>query len=230
MKAYVIHYTKLKDRKNKIIELLNNTNINYEFITQYDREEINKENIKNFYSPDKQLFESKISPLWDSNIHKFRYLTYGEVSVAIKQINAIKKIAESNEEYSLILEDDVLPTIQNFDSNIEELVKNLPSDWDSVFLGLGCGESFINEKIQKSKKIKNTLFKVTHPATNCAEAYILTKKAANQIYKNILPFQLAFDWELAYHFYNLNMNVYWVNPSIFYQGSISGEYKSSLRD
>jgi hypothetical protein len=26
------------------------------------------------------------------------------------------------------------------------------------------------------------------------------------------------------------MNVYWVNPSIFYQGSISGEYKSSLRD
>ena len=36
------------------------------------------------------------------------------------------------------------------------------------------------------------------------------------------------DWELAYIFYKLNMNVYWVYPSIAEQGSKNGMYRSTL--
>jgi GR25 family glycosyltransferase involved in LPS biosynthesis len=226
--AKIIHYTKLKDRKIKMLNFLSGTNFLYEFITEFDQEEINKENIKLFYNPDNFKFNLKIKPLWDTNIHQFRYLNLPEISVAIKQILAIKKIAESKENFGIVLEDDVIPNTDNIEDEIAKIIKNVPENWDSIFIGEGCGVDFINFKLQDAQKINEHLFKIKHPATNCADAYILKKSAAQKIYNNILPFQLAFDWELAYQFYYLNMNVYWSHPSLFYQGSKTGIYTSSL--
>jgi GR25 family glycosyltransferase involved in LPS biosynthesis len=224
----VIHYTKLKDRKNNILNIFKNKNVNLNFIEIFDAEEINKDNIKNFYNPNIDVFNHKVK-LWEHS-SGFRYLSYGETSVAIKQTLAIKKIAEMEDDYGLIVEDDIMPYQDNFLDIIIENIKNVPNDWDAIFIGNGCGDNFIHNKLKNAQKINDFIFKPLHPVTNCAEAYLLKKHSAEKIYKNILPFQLAFDWELAYQFYELNMNVYWIYPSIFYQGSNSGEYKSSLRN
>ena len=62
MNSYIIHYTKLKDRKNSILSFLSKTNYKYEFITQYDKEEID---CNEYYKPNKRIYNKKVKPLWD---------------------------------------------------------------------------------------------------------------------------------------------------------------------
>jgi glycosyl transferase family 25 len=226
MKIYIIHYTKLHLRKEKIIDILKNKNFNYEFIEEYDKEFV----VNNtYYSINKNTFEQKIKNLWNINDHKFRILNDAEISCTIKHILAIEKISKQNEDCGLILEDDVLPVDNSFAVDIQNIIKNAPSDWDAIFIGSGCGYEFINEKIKNISLQNKNFAKIKHPATNCAEAYILKKDTAKKIYESIIPFNLVSDWELAYQFYKLNMNVYWFIPALFYQGSKSGQYSSTLR-
>jgi len=214
MKTYIIHYTKLEDRKSNIISSLSEGDFEYEFITDYDKEEIEG---NEYYKPDEQMFD------------KFRIINPAEISCTIKHILAIEKIANQEEEVGLILEDDAIPIEGNLFEKIQQLVETAPDDWDSIFMGAGCGIDFMNQKLRESHLINERFAKVPHPSTNCAEAYLLKKESAKRIYESIVPFQLVSDWELAYHFYKLNMNVYWSIPPLFYQGSKSGQYNSELR-
>ena len=138
-------------------------------------------------------------------------------------------LSSSNNEIGLILEDDVIPKDKNFEKTINSILKK-DVDWDVLFLGTGVGENFIKSKISFFDKLfKKKYVSIPHPATNCAEAYLIKKDAAKKIYNNIEEFNMAWDWELAYTFKELEMKIMWYLPPIFYQGSISGEFKSSLR-
>ena len=226
MKTYVIHYTKLKNRKNNILSFLSETNCDYQFITEYDKEDLEG---NKYYLANKEMFDEKIKNLWDSRIHKFRIINPAEISCTIKHILAIEKIANQEEDIGLILEDDAIPIESDFSNKIQQLVDTAPDDWDSIFMGAGCGIDFMNEKLRGSNLINERFAQVKHPSTNCAEAYLLKKESAKRIYESIIPFQLVSDWELAYQFYKLDMNVYWSIPPLFYQGSKSGQYNSTLR-
>jgi glycosyl transferase family 25 len=226
MKTYIIHYTKLEDRKSNIISSLSEGNFEYEFITDYDKEEIGG---NEYYKPDQQMFDEKIRHLWDSRVHKFRIINPAEISCTIKHILAIEKIANQEEEVGLILEDDAIPIGDGLFEKIEQLIETAPENWDSIFMGAGCGIDFMNQKLRESHLINERFAQVKHPSTNCAEAYLLKKESARRIYESIIPFQLVSDWELAYQFYKLDMNVYWSIPPLFYQGSKSGQYNSELR-
>lgn len=226
MKTYIIHYTKLEDRKSNIISSLSEGDFEYEFITNYDKEEIEG---NEYYKPDKEMFDEKIRHLWDSRVHKFRVVNPAEISCTIKHILAIEKIANQEEEVGLILEDDAIPIEGGLFDKIQQLVETAPDNWDSIFMGAGCGIDFMNQKLQGCSLINERFAQVPHPSTNCAEAYLLKKESAKRIYESIVPFQLVSDWELAYQFYKLDMNVYWSIPPLFYQGSKSGQYSSELR-
>lgn len=228
MKIYIIHYTKLKERKDNIKKILSGCD-DYKFIESFDKEEISESELQYYYEPNKDKFDQKISPLWDSNHHKFRTLNDAEISCTIKHIIALNEVSKNEEEYSLILEDDAIPTEENFQEKVESLIEKAPDDWDSIFIGAGCGIDFMNQKLKDSYLINDKFVKVPPPSTNCAEAYLIKKESAKKIYESIIPFQLVSDWELAYQFYKLNMNVYWYIPPLFYQGSKSGEYESELR-
>jgi GR25 family glycosyltransferase involved in LPS biosynthesis len=228
MKIYIIHYTKLKERKNNIEKILSGCD-DYQFIESFDKGEISESELKYYYEPNKDKFDQKISPLWDSNHHKFRTLNDAEISCTIKHIVALNEASKINDEYSLILEDDIICKDKIINLNIDKIVKNAPPDWDSIFLGSGCGIDFMNQKLKDCLIFNESYAKVKPPSTNCAEAYIIKKESAKKIYESIIPFQLVSDWELAYHFYKLNMNVYWYIPPIFEQGSKNGSYNSTLR-
>lgn len=225
MKIYIVHYTKLKNRKENISSVLNENFCNYEFIEKYDKEDL-ENNI--YYFPDSGKFEEK-TKLWKNEIHKFRVLNDAEISCTIKHILAIEKIANQKEDFGLILEDDAIPFENNFSDKIKNIIQNSPKDWDCIFIGAGCGLDFIEQKTRGKPVINDTVVKADHPATNCAESYLLKKESAKKILTYIVPFQLVSDWELAYQFYKLNMNVYWSKNPIFYQGSKNGEYNSTLR-
>jgi GR25 family glycosyltransferase involved in LPS biosynthesis len=167
------------------------------------------------------------SKLWKKDT-KYRRLKYSEISCELKHIQALKLISESDSEYSLIIEDDIVPLSSRYISKIVRVLKK-NKNWDLLFIGEGIGKKFILNKINKKFLIKSQMLNIDHPATNCAEAYLVKKEAASKIYNKIIPFNMAYDWELAYQIYRLNLKVNWYFPAIFMQGSIRGDYKSELR-
>lgn len=218
-KVYVIHYTKLEDRRKKIMEQFSNIS-NLEFINDYDKDDLNAEILEKFYYPSPTEWVKKVSPLWNPEIHRFRNLNLPEISCTIKHILAIKRISENGDGF--IIEDDLLLK-ENFVEEFNLMISDLPDDWDLVIVGAGC--NLHSDNITKDKR----LYKAKNPATRCLDSYLISQKAAKKIMDTIIPFQLVSDWELAYHIYLHNLNTYWLEPSPCFQGSESGEYKSTLR-
>lgn len=226
MNTYVIHYTKLQDRKQEISSILDNEKIKYKFVEEYDKEYIEN---NPYYLPDKFMFSHKVGQLWDSSIHKFRVLSPAEISCTIKHIRSWEKILNTDEEINLILEDDAIPTKVNLSNELQEILETVPDDWDCIFLGYGCGENYIRQKIAGRPLLNGRFVKVDHPSSNCTESFLIKKNTIRKIFDVVVPFQLVIDWELSYVFYKLNMNVYWTIPPLFQQGSKNGKYKSELR-
>ena len=150
-----------------------------------------------------------------------------EISCTIKHLIAIKKLSIECENFGLILEDDVLFN-SNFNSFYKKYFQETPNDWDAIFLGEGCGVNFQSHKLMESKKVSENSFLMNHPATNCAEAYLLKPQIASKIYESAVPFQLVSDWEIAYQLYKFDAKTYWWYPSIATQGSRTGLYTSTL--
>lgn len=229
-KIYIVHYTKLQERKNNILSYINQFKTPYEFVEECDQEQLNMESLQGVYLPDQDKWNKKVSPLWDINDHSFRVLNMAEISCTVKHLLGVKKVATECQSVGLILEDDCMPLGEHFAGQVSALMQSVPSDWDVIFLGEGCGQQFIDSSIKNnSLSVHDGFCKAAHPASNCAEAYLLRANAARKIYKNCLPFQLVSDWELASSFHRLNLNIYWAVPSIFNQGSKNGTFESTLR-
>lgn len=228
LKIYVIHYTKLYERKKYLDNILSSLDIPYEFIESFDREMLNKETINAYYEKDENKHNKKVS-LWGKNANEFKELTLSELSCSIKHLEALKQIEMNNYEFSLILEDDVIPTKQNFIENINYLIEK-KSNWDVLFIGQGIGKKFKNEKIGYRRFLPfKKIFKMNHPATNCLEAYIIKKESISKILEDLIPINLVIDWELAFQFFKKEMKIYWSKDNIFIQGSKNNVYKSELR-
>jgi len=225
-KIYIIHYTKLTERKERILSSLEKQGVPYEFITEYDQEDLEYVK-KNYYNEDKEEYEKKIKT-YEKLYGKlpFKPLNDAEISCTIKHILAIKKVSEECSSAGLILEDDAIAYYDNFLFETERSM-GCYDNWGCIFLGQGIGDSFIGSK--EKENIAENLYRVHHPATNCAEAFVIKKEVAKLVYKTILPFQQISDWEMACNFDMNNIDICWRLPSLFYQGSKSGEYKSTLR-
>jgi GR25 family glycosyltransferase involved in LPS biosynthesis len=217
--VYIIHYTKLENRRNKIFEQFDNITQNLNFINDFDQEELSQDIINDFYYPSDEEWDKKVTPLWNRNLHRPRILNIAEISCTIKHIIAIEEVAKKGD--ALIIEDDLIIK-DNFVHEFNNVIENLPNDWDVIMIGKGCNMTAKN--IIPGK----TLYKQSHPATRCLDSYLLSQNAAIKISKTIKPFQLVSDWELAYHLYLHDLNVYWLEPSPCFQGSEKGIYKSTL--
>jgi hypothetical protein len=94
------------------------------------------------------------------------------------------------------------------------------------------GDWFVQHKISNAQPCyldeDKGVFKVPHPATNCGEAYLMKSDVAKKVYEASVPFDLVSDWELAYQYYTLDLNVYWWVPPLVRQGSRDGTYVSAL--
>lgn len=226
-KIYIVHYTKLKDRYENIIPFLESSKVPYEFITDYDKEDLNENLLKQFYLGDEEKFLNKINYSYNFLNCNYRILNEAEISCTIKHLVAIKKLSEECSNFGLILEDDAI-FYENFNKNYKKCFEETPNDWDAIFLGEGCGVNFQTSKILNGEKISENCYNVPHPATNCAEAYLMKPNIAKKVYEESIPFQLVSDWELGYQFHKLNCKIYWWYPSLVTQGSRNGKYQSTL--
>jgi GR25 family glycosyltransferase involved in LPS biosynthesis len=130
LQIYVIHYTPLKERKIIIEKQLKLNSLNYNFIEEFNKENLSVEDLKIFDS-------NKVKLSMCSNI--------------IKHIQAYKKIMNSNYKFNLIFEDDVILN-EYFNETLYKGLKQLPNNYDMLFIG-----SVANLHILKSIIIPNKL-------------------------------------------------------------------------
>lgn len=233
LNIFIVHYSKLKDRKEfidyQISQNLSRYYFNYEYILPYDKESLSKEIIEEFYEKSVNTYKEKTKNLWEPRDCNYKELTDAEISCQLKHILAMKKASKCSD-ISLIIEDDCCFQ-DNFFERLSDItsIANLPKDWDVIFLGSGCGDWFQKIKIKNSIKFSENLYRIKHPASNCTECYLVNPKSAKKIFDNWIPFHLSADFEMAYIFYKLDMDIYWAYPSLADQGSKNGMYRSELR-
>jgi len=226
--VYVVHYTKLLKRKIYIENVLKVYFKKFKFIKKYDKEDLYLDQNEFSYEKNSIIFKNKIEELWEGQEAKYRELSNAEISCFLKHIEALKQASNSDYKYSLIIEDDVIIS-KNFYNKFNKLLKNIEKfEWDVIFLGSGIGRQFIFKKL-KHKIFFSSPQIVSHPASNCADSYIIKKESAKILLKNLKTFHLSYDWEIAYQMYKLSFNVYWATRPLFEQGSKTGNYRSELR-
>ena len=207
IKIFIIHYKKLTDRKEFMINQFKRENItNYEFIT-IDRDELIETDLIKF----QQHFSKPLIANFLS--HLFVY----------------KQIENNNFEYNLILEDDAI-LCHNFNKIVHTYIKQFSTNYDAIFIGNGC--NIKEHHIVSSKIIQNcNVYKYDGDnKCKCTDSYFVSKKGAKYIinYFNNLEIKInnPIDWFLNKPLESLN--VYWCEPTLVKQGTIIGLFNSSI--
>ena len=219
MKVFVIHYTKLNERKHHIEKQLAKYNFDVEFITDYDRESLTNNDMA----------------LFDTNL-----LTPSEMSLIRKHIACYERICKHNLESALILEDDATLE-QNFATTLENYLEQLPKVWDLFYIGEGGSFKFHipDSTIKKYPPGTNVFYKSNYSSSwggsgssRCADSYVVSNRGAYRI----LEYMDRDDYRITKeqdHLLNeiallKLLKVYWAEPTIVTQESSDGKFASSL--
>ncbi len=214
---YIVHYYKLFERKNNLLEQFDINNIgDYEFLTNYDRDNIINE---------------------DLNIFDLKKVSLGSVAITLTHILAYIKLIQSDDNFCLVFEDDVVFD-NNFKKKLDNYIDQLPEDWDMLFIGDGCG-LHIDENTIINNKNSNIFLKSHYEpiiwgnsgATRCADSYLINRKCAYKILNEIKnldsKIDLNIDLWLNIILRKLDVKVYWAEPTIVTQGTQNGKYITS---
>lgn len=253
MKIYVCHYKPLLKRNIYIKEMMEKMNLKFEFITDFDKEEIkeylnqykinktqwNKQIrkiksilLKNIFSKrDKKISDiSKIflkTFLYKINAApelKPRKLSPAEISNSLKHLYALKEIKKLSCP-ALVLEDDVIAK-GNTLKLIGEAFELCTKTFDYVDLGGGCNLSPSKDEYPINN-FKNFSLLST-PRSRTTSGYIISPKAAAILSKEMIPLIMPTDWQFNYLFQKHNFKVAWSNPPAFIHGSQSKYYSSTV--
>jgi len=210
MKIFVLHCSKLADRKNHIIEQFSKQNIDFEFIEKYDKDDIESE-----------------SAFYTKNYKR------STMSLHLKHLYVYKLLAEGTDS-ALILEDDVI-LCENFMETLNKYLTQLPADFDMLFLGDGCNLHIEKEKLVPDKYVyEKGLYPTSwggDGASRCSDSYIISNQCAKKMFayvkKLTKPISLPIDWWINEAARGNNLKVYWAEPTIVSQGSQTGLFAGS---
>jgi len=205
MKIYVLHSSNLAKRKKHILEQFRIHNIyNFEFIEKYE--------ISNITDDECSIF--------DENYKKTK------MSLFLKHIYCYQLIIKENDTGpSLIFEDDVILN-DDFNDILSKYMKELPNDYDMLFIGSGYNLHIDTHKLIDDKHIYD------NPYSRACDSYIITNNCAQQIYEYFIngddKINLPIDFWLNKVIANSKLKVYWCEPTIVSQGSQTGLFEISL--
>jgi GR25 family glycosyltransferase involved in LPS biosynthesis len=217
--SYVIHYTPLIERKQFLLNEFNKHSLIYHFIEDYDRENLSNKELRLF------------------NTNRVRLPMCSNI---MKHIDAYKNIMNNEYKYSLILEDDVILD-DKFGDILNKGLEQLPDDYDMLFIGNagGCNLHIDPSRIKAEQFIYKKCREITKPgnhweghgATRCTDSYLVSKKAAKKLINYVSNLKEraideASDWWLNRVIRELELDIYWLEPTIVLQGSATGKYKS----
>jgi hypothetical protein len=151
-------------------------------------------------------------------------LSPGEVSLVWKHREAWTRIAESDAEYAIVAEDDIIFS-QTSLAYLVDLLKNLPPNVEYADIGGGVG--WFVPRIGNTCRRKY-FYEIVPPKTRATCAAILKQSFVRSLVDLSLPICLSSDWMLNHAFTKLNTKVYWVEPTVFGHGSMMKRYDSLI--
>lgn len=210
MKIFVIHYKKLVDRKVHILKQFEKYNItDYEFI------EIDRDELENY---DLSIFQNISNPY---------------IAIYLSHNYAYKQIKDNYTE-GLILEDDVVLS-ENFINILNHYLNQLPSDYDMCFLGSCCNLHIPNDNLIPNKNIYEKSLETTNwgglGSSRALYCYLVSKKCAIKLCEYVdkitYKINLATDQWINIVARDINLKMYWAEPTIAIQGSEIGLFNKS---
>lgn len=209
MKAYIIHYTPLVERKPFIEKAFELEKIEHEYILEYDKENLLEKNIIKF--------RSSLNKKYISNF--------------LKHLSAIEKISKSNNKINLIVEDDAI-LCDDFKEKLLIYYNELPTDFDFLFLG---GEPDKRWDVPDHMIRSNTYcYSSKSFLTKTLDAYLISIKTAKELinyYNKTSDHSLHIETDhwINQYIKEKNCKVYWCYPRLVKHGSAIKKFKSSLR-
>jgi GR25 family glycosyltransferase involved in LPS biosynthesis len=229
-KIFICHYSKLENRRRGMLR----QEESYKFC---DVEWITEDAVKNwpfqqYYNASEEFLGGRVKSNFGREYRvSYHRLTRGEIEITLQHIAAYQKIVAENLAQAIIFEDDVILK-DNFRENIARCVKLLPEDYDVFYFGQGCFPEQKFDETETREKYADgsfTVYKKENRQSRFTDSYLISRKAAETLLAKMIPFCFPIDWELNYQQFVLALNIYWVYPTLTYQGSGFGEYKSNLR-
>lgn len=191
-KVYICHYKKLIERKQSVLDQLNNQNItNYEFVELYDKDYWNIEEIESRYP----------------SINKCS-MTDGEKSLALKHIWIIEELYNKKYDSIMVFEDDVV-LCDNFVDKFNFYKTQMPADWDIGWVG-SCFH--LKEPDEPNKNVYKT-----NRGSRCTHAFCLSKSFSTKVLDEIKFLNKPSDHYYNYLVKKFNLNNYWFQPALAFQ-------------
>lgn len=224
--SYVVHYKGNVDRKILMDKIFAKEKMeNVTWILDFDREDVMYQMyVKNFQADHLEYQKRGQDP---KEFFPHYPLQPEMVSLGLKQKEAFRRIGYGNNEIGIMFEDDAI-ICENFKHTLLGYMNSLPLDWDVLFIGQGGGKKIPTERLQEGVH----WYKKDHPADRCADSIVFKKEAAKRIYDHMDHHKICFnpDPELGFWMKVLEMNVYWLEPSIVVQGSQNGLFDTVQPD
>lgn len=200
---FVVHYTKNKDRKERLEKEFQKYGISFvKWMTENDRE--NMQSNEHLYVPSKKPINK------------------GQISLTLKHYFALKNIIENEIPIAVIMEDNITFK-DNIKNKVEQYLKEASDrklEWDIIFEGDTHYLKYKEGKVSKDKllyKKSNIKTDQCQGSTRCSNFYIINLKAAKLLYNNFTPFNNVCDHWSNHLFRKLNFNVWWVEPPIVHR-------------
>ena len=196
MKIFVIHYKKLIERKKHILEQFEKHNI-----TEYEIIDIDRDELDGY------------------DLTKFENLPNSYMAIGLSHLYAYNEI-KNNYDEALILEDDVI-FCDDFMTVFNNYLKQLPKDYDMCFYG-SCFHLHIEpQNLIPNKNIYEK--SLENGSTRTIHCYMVSKKCAIKVcdyFDNIkYKINMATDMWLNIVARDINLKMYWAEPTISMQGS-----------
>lgn len=163
-----------------------------------------------------------IDELIKNNIlYKNNNLSKGEIACYLSHYKCLNLFNKSNKENCLLFEDDIDHTNKDVISKINTIIKNVPKNFDIIYLGRCFSKCYLDKKINEDLcKTKYSL---------CMHSYIISKKGCKKILKYIFPIKAPIDHILGNLSYSGKLNSYASIEQIFQQKrEKTGRFKSNL--
>ena len=227
-KIYVLSLPRLEERTRHIIDVLNG--LKFEFFWGIDKQKVLLEKMKEegLYSTERYREFYK----------KPEEMSLGMLCCSLGHVKIYESIILNGYQKTLILEDDVVPVEANLKS-FPQIVSELPSDWELLYLGFEKNEiSGWKQKIKQNLykifpshaqlKMNRKIYSSYYPQTisehiaragfhDCTHAYSVTLDGAKKLLNKQQPVAFNADNLLAYMNCTNELKAYISRPKLFNQ-------------
>jgi GR25 family glycosyltransferase involved in LPS biosynthesis len=139
------------------------------------------------------------------DLGKFKSLKNGELGCLLSHISVLK-IAEKNKLKSILILEDDAEFCENFHTKFEKYIKQVPEDWDMIYLGAN--------HIEIPKLIRRNVLRIIKSYTS--HAIIIRNSVFKEIIYNYIYYDKPYDAILA-ELIQPNYNCYCLYPHLVFQ-------------